>query len=382
MVVFSSLHRAFFTNLSFVRRNISSAVGATPPSSSAVGFTPQTITSQPSRPAVLNVIKQPLESSSTSIHTSPLYPMEDSASFSSNYPREDRDFFYDMSHKGFTLVGVIDGHSGHRAAETVKVELPLRVMESLESNLSGIESVLTSAYIDTDKSLLKRADKDRSWAGQGACTLTAVITDKSIIVANAGDCGALLISEDSDPRWLNNFHNAANPIEKERLLRDHPNEDDAVECIPTRRAIDSPFAEGGTMNYVCYTKGLLQPTRALGDFYLKEKRFAPHNVHNFNPPYLTGEPEIVSINRDKSQKFLVLATDGLWELFSAKEVQRMVLESAESGDQAIAQVLVDKALTKVANEHQMRIEHLKHKPDEASARDLVDDLTISVVRLS
>lgn len=104
-------------------------------------------------------------------------------------------------------------------------------------------------------------------------------------------------------------HNAREPRERQRLGREHPGEADIVVCKP-----GNPSA--------CYVKGRLQPTRALGDAYLKVSEFngppptpaassstgaapggpgAPlvsarawgrHIRPPYTPPYVTSLPEV------------------------------------------------------------------------------------------
>lgn len=40
----------------------------------------------------------------------------------------------------------------------------------------------------------------------------------------------------------------------------------------------------------CYTKGRLQPTRSLGDYYLKYKEYNFTNLKVFTGPYIVAEP--------------------------------------------------------------------------------------------
>ena len=74
--------------------------------------------------------------------------------------------------------------------------------------------------------------------------------------------------------------------EQRRLAKEHPNEPDIVVC-------KSPNA--------CYVKGRLQPTRALGDVYLKDaefngspsaRRYGRYIAPPYSPPYITSEPEV------------------------------------------------------------------------------------------
>jgi pyruvate dehydrogenase phosphatase len=305
------------------------------------------------------------------------------ASFASNVPREDRDFSVTLSEGGGALVGVIDGHCGSRVAEIVAKDLPKMIQAKMADGSADASELMKQSYLELDAEILTYATKvQHSLVQQGACVLSALVDKKAITVANAGDCGALLVTKDErNWKWLNNFHNAGNPEEQKRLKLEHPDEGDVVECIPLSRSIKSPFGE--RIDSVCYTKGMLQPTRAIGDWYLKEKRFKPKNApRNFHPPYLSAEPEIVKIDRTPDMAYLVLATDGLWEILGAGEVSKLLLQHKEDLQQdALAKLLLEECLLKVSASVGISLDQLKSKPVHVSSRNIVDDLTISVVDL-
>jgi pyruvate dehydrogenase phosphatase len=83
----------------------------------------------------------------------------------------------------------------------------------------------------------------------------------------------------------------------------------------------------------------LAPLRAFGDVRFKwdsktqkkiyknsSVKFFSEAEHLYTPPYLTAEPEVTSYQLQCSDKFLVLATDGLWDMLSNEEVVHFVKE--------------------------------------------------------
>jgi serine/threonine protein phosphatase PrpC len=84
---------------------------------------------------------------------------------------------------------------------------------------------------------------------------------------------------------LSHDHNAREPREKARLAAAHPGEDDVVVCKPGNAS-------------ACYVKGRLQPTRSLGDGYLKDSEFnvparigrmwGRHIKAPYTPPYVSA----------------------------------------------------------------------------------------------
>lgn len=83
----------------------------------------------------------------------------------------------------------------------------------------------------------------------------------------------------------------------------------------------------------------LAPFRAFGDVRFKwdtetQKKVYPQfsvpyfskKEHLYTPPYLTAEPEVTTYQLQRTDKFLVLATDGLWDMLSNEEVVEFVQE--------------------------------------------------------
>ncbi|OCF41513.1 hypothetical protein I317_04716 [Kwoniella heveanensis CBS 569] len=170
----------------------------------------------------------------------------------------------------------------------------------------------------------------------GACACTALIDSRSglLYLANLGDCRA--VAGWYNPtlgRWrtdvLSQDHNAANPVEAERVRSEHPTERDTV-----------IINQGYTPRLV----GNAQPTRAFGDDNLKtskadmdeiEKACSVKYTHSKNKatgemfpkndgPYMGSEPEVAIRHLRKESegeelRFLIVATDGLWDKLTSEE---------------------------------------------------------------
>ena len=65
------------------------------------------------------------------------------------------------------------------------------------------------------------------------------------------------------------------------------------------------------------------------------------------PPYLTAEPEVFQYKLEKGDKFIVMATDGLWDMLSNQEVIELVRSYIEG---RASDAMMDRAVsTSVAN---------------------------------
>ena len=110
-----------------------------------------------------------------------------------------------------------------------------------------------------------------------------------------------------------------NPSEVQRVLNEHPVEE-AYTCLRSERLL-----------------GRLAPLRAFGDAKFKwskrkqEKVFQQKGLGHLSdfhtPPYLTAEPEVTSYQLQRSDKFLILASDGLWDMLSNEEAVDIVREN-------------------------------------------------------
>lgn len=216
-------------------------------------------------------------------------------------------------------------------------------------------------------------------AAVGSCAIVALVFDHQFIVANAGDCQAVLVSKTSSGVKGENIctiHSSNLRSEQERLAKEHPGEDDIVRC-------KSPTA--------CYVKGRLMPTRAFGDFHLKYEEFnnpeGYSSLHGFNKsriekftgPYVSHEPDIQVRNIRSGDKFLILASDGLWDEMSEQEAAEFVAEARSA--QEAAEILLDRALNHAAEQSRMSRETLGLLP-LGKRRSYHDDITIVVVPLN
>jgi len=109
------------------------------------------------------------------------------------------------------------------------------------------------------------------------------------------------------------------------------------------------------------------PSRAFGDLRLKMKEF---NYHSFSPshgyrrpipdfegPYVTHKPDIQVHKIDPRDKWLILASDGLWDEMKRKEAAQMLSTQSEDKN-AIVQDLLRTAIEHARKEAGMTQEYL------------------------
>ncbi|KAJ1523542.1 hypothetical protein ONE63_001390 [Megalurothrips usitatus] len=196
-----------------------------------------------------------------------------------------------------------------------------------------MKDALVRAFLKLDEDLSREGKVTKngevnkrtlSVALSGAVACVAHIDGPHLHVANVGDCQAVIGVLGEGNTWtakkLTEEHNADNISEIKRISKEHPaSERDTV--ISSDRLL-----------------GQLAPLRAMGDFRYKwsKEDLMKHAVptygenviapHYHTPPYLTACPDVTYHRLRPKDKFLVIASDGLWDLVSPLQAVRLVGE--------------------------------------------------------
>lgn len=193
------------------------------------------------------------------------------------------------------LFGVFDGHGGARAAEYVKQNLFSNLIKHPKF-ISDTKSAIADAYSHTDSEFLKSDNSQNRDAGSTAST--AILVGDRLLVANVGDSRAVICRGG----------------EAIAVSRDHkPDQSDE------RQRIEDA---GGFVMWAGTWRvgGVLAVSRAFGDKLLKQ--------------YVVADPEIQEEKVDSSLEFLILASDGLWDVVSNEEAVAMVKPILDSEEAA------------------------------------------------
>lgn len=302
-----------------------------------------------------------------------------------------------------TLAAVFDGHRGSEVAAYAAAQLPRHLLvasvqlggggssasgpsaspptpssssssssnsnsvveEPVADSSSGPSQALQQAFLATDAGFWQTWQAEmhaNATVGHyaerypGCTALAAVVAGTQLFVANAGD-GRAVLSRGGTAIPLSRQHTADLEDERTRVV-----------------------AAGGTVQYRGGSwrvgPAALQVTRALGDFDLKraaqqQQQQPQQHPYQQQQPYsvsacsscssggsgaglavtpatampVTAEPEVVSLQLHSSDQFLVLGTDGLWDVISDQEAVGLVQDTVK--DPALcAKRLVQEALAR------------------------------------
>ncbi|XP_052205004.1 probable protein phosphatase 2C 2 [Diospyros lotus] len=194
--------------------------------------------------------------------------------------------------------GVFDGHGGPEAAAYVRKNVTKFFFEDSkfpqtsevdDAFLVEVENSLRKAFLLADLAL---ADDIGVSSSSGTTALTALVLGRNLMVANAGDCRAVLCRRG----------------EAIDMSRDHrPN------YASEKRRVEEL---GGYIDDGGYLNGVLSVTRALGDWDVK----SPHG--SASP--LISEPEFNQTILTEEDEFLIMGCDGIWDVMSSQDAVSLV----------------------------------------------------------
>jgi len=222
----------------------------------------------------------------------------------------------------FNIFGVLDGHGeyGHYASQFVsryvishiknhplikKCDDPKEIYQKLI--LNGYE-IIANLFTDADVQIQKeKFDVQNS----GTTCVIVIQLEEKIICANTGDSRAIIIyNKDNNDNLVNTkIYNLSYDCKPEL-----PNECKRIyECGGcVERALDDNDQEGGPYRVWVYGEDYpgLAMSRSIGDLDAKKIGVIPN-------------PQIVEYTIDSNSKYMLIASDGIWEFISNEEAMRI-----------------------------------------------------------
>ncbi|KAK9449030.1 phosphatase 2C-like domain-containing protein [Limtongia smithiae] len=262
--------------------------------------------------------------------------------------------FADGQKSDWCFFGVFDGHGGwNTSAKLRELLVPYVARELMETikpetqpttfgietpeNARRIDRAIEMAFLKLDDDIVKKpvnyllenpykpaSPEILMPAMSGSCALLSIYDSatQTLRVACTGDSRAVWGHKDAAGKWtatpLSYDQCGRNETEATRIRKEHPvSEKDAV------------IRDGRVL-------GGLEPTRAFGDARYKLPAPVLDNAAKLffgrtapkaskTPPYVTARPEIIT-TKVVPGDFLVLATDGVWDELTSRDVVSLVVE--------------------------------------------------------
>ena len=220
----------------------------------------------------------------------------------------------------FNIFGVMDGHGpqGHYVSQFASKYIPFKITnhreiqslidpEEIYQKLKYNEyEIINQIFLETDIQL----EKVNFDATESGCTCVLIIHIGShIICANTGDSRAILISGDSGENNINNFFEVALSYDYKPEM---PEEKQRIESFGgVVEQLKNKMGEGVGPYRVWAKEGGypgLAMSRSIGDLNGKKLGIIPN-------------PGIMEYDLNNNVKYIVVASDGIWEFLSNENVK-------------------------------------------------------------
>lgn len=227
-----------------------------------------------------------------------------------------------------SLFCVFDGHGGKSMSAAVSARFAKHMRDGLEKHVAtsggsmtsveSLKAALPDLFVSLDKDLHSQVMAG-TLEESGTTAVTVFVTPTHIICANSGDSRAILVTGGKVEK-LSDDHKPTNPMERDRI-----------------------YAAGGLVSME-RVDGDLAVSRAFGDFRYKETAGV-----EWKKQKVSVEPDFMVYPRRRDQdEFIIVACDGIWDVFSNEEVGTKTRALAKFGadDKTIAEFLIDDALVR------------------------------------
>ena len=226
-----------------------------------------------------------------------------------------------INNKDYIYMAVCDGHGveGHFVSDFIKDVLPYYMSENLKStnileNKEITHQIITETFLLVNNMLVMNENINSLFSG--STCISVIYTPERLIVPNIGDSRAVLARYD----------NVSKEYKAIELSRDHkPTEKDEAKRIYENDGRIQPFTEEG--EFVGPQRVWLKEEEVPG--LAMTRSFGDRVAATVG---VISEPEIKEFEFNENDKFMIIASDGIWEFISSQECVNIVGEFYEKND--------------------------------------------------
>ena len=224
-------------------------------------------------------------------------------------------------HKDYVYMSVCDGHGveGHFVSEFIKEVLPYYMSENLKERNILTEKeithqIITETFLIANNMLVSNENINSLFSG--STCVSVIFTPERLIVPNIGDSRAVLAR----------FDKSTGKYKAIELSRDHkPTEKDEAKRIYENDGRIQPFTEDG--EFVGPQRVWIKDEEVPG--LAMTRSFGDRVAATVG---VMSEPEIKEFDFDENDKYMIIASDGIWEFISSQECIDIIQKYYENND--------------------------------------------------
>ena len=224
-------------------------------------------------------------------------------------------------HKDYIYMSVCDGHGveGHFVSEFIKEVLPYYMSENLKKRdilkeTELVHQIITETFVIVNNMLVDNESINSLFSG--TTCVSVIFTPERLIVPNIGDSRAV----------MGRYDKSIGKYKAIELSRDHkPTEKDEAKRIYENDGRIQPFTEDG--EFVGPQRVWIKEEEVPG--LAMTRSFGDRVAATVG---VMSEPEIKEFDFCEEDKFMIIASDGIWEFISSQECVDIIKDYYENND--------------------------------------------------
>lgn len=235
-------------------------------------------------------------------------------------------FGFEVDDSHIRFIGVYDGHGerGKEASHFIGNSIANFLIKNKNNIKKWNKEMITQKFTDLYKKIQRETAKNKEWYElSGTCAVSALVIDKVVYVINLGDSRAVIGSRNTDQKCAI------------QMSIDHkPNNFEEQERIVKMGGEVTNFKDGSYGPYRVYKNNGdnvpgLAIARSLGDLVAHECG-------------VSEVPQISNKTVDVYDEFIVIGSDGVWDVMNSVEIAGYVFERMDVvGKERIAEEIVE-----------------------------------------